>query len=206
VRNLQRKSRNDSLGPKESAVLKKAERNERAAAETLDQIVSNDFARVDTLRRCNEPICRQWMGVSCKLFQNCEKQREPEPTASSISWTLTIARRSRQRSPHPANVMSLTVTLLRHETIHRATFATLRHPRLDHASPQKRNPDGFETVGSHMLIMLSMCSLGCATCPGTVTEPPQVIPDIGGNIESVAFRPDIGTASTGTWAGFGFRT
>ena len=163
-------------------------------------------ARVDTLRRCNDLICRQWLGVSCNLFQNCEKQREPEPTASSISWTLTIARRSRQRSPHPANVMSLTVTLLRHETIHRATFATLRHPRLDHASPQKRNPDGFETVGSHVLITLSMCSLGCATCPGTVTEPPQVIPDIGGNIESVAFRPDIGTASTGTWAGFGFRT
>jgi len=104
--------------------------------------------------------------------------------------------------------MSLTVTLLRHETIHRAAFATLRDPRLDHVSPQKRNPDGFETVGSHVLITLSMsmCSLGCATCPGTVTEPPQVIPDIGGNIESVAFRPDIGTASTGTWAGFGFRT
>ena len=67
-------------------------------------------ARADTLRRCNDPICRQWLGVSCNLFQNCEKQREPEPTASSISWTFTIARRSCQRSPHPANVMSLTVT------------------------------------------------------------------------------------------------
>ena len=140
-----------------------------------------------------------WMDSLRPPAQECSSS-----SASSISWTLTIARRSRQRSPHPANVMSLTVTLLRHETIHRATFATLRHPRLDHASPQKRNPDGFETVGSHVLIALSMsmCSLGCATCPGTVTEPPQVLPDIGGNIESVAFRPDIGTASTGTWAGF----
>src|SRR5205807_10047673 len=47
-------------------------------------------ARADTLRRCNDPICRQWLGVSCNLFQNCEKQRDPEPTASSISWTSRL--------------------------------------------------------------------------------------------------------------------
>ena len=130
-------------------------------------------ARADTLRRCNDPICRQWLGVSCNLFQNCEKQREPEPTASSISWTLTIARRSRQRSlPRERHVVDSNAPSARDDSPRdlRDTAPSPARSRVSSEEESRRFRNGGEPRVDHVVyVLVGLCDVprnGHGTTPG----------------------------------------